>query len=261
MVVFDADGKFISSWGPEFLGGAHGLHIQKEGREEFLYLCDKDRAIVVKATLKGEPVWTIGYPDQSDAYQPGVDGQKPKYSPTNLAIAPNGDIYVGDGYGSSYINQYNSKSEYIRTFGGLGNEAGKVSCPHGLIVDTRAGKEPILIVADRGNKRIQRFSLEGEHIDFVQGTNMPCHFDHWKNGDMVVPDLDARVTLMDRDNRVIEHLGDDSGSDWRKTRTMTRDKFTPGKFITPHGACFDHAGNIFVVEWVEVGRVTKLRKI
>lgn len=261
MVVFDADGKFISSWGPEFLGGAHGLHIQKEGREEFLYLCDKERAIVVKATLKGEPVWTIGYPDQSDAYQAGVDGQKPKYSPTNLAIAPNGDIYVGDGYGSSYINQYNSKGEYIRAFGGLGNEAGKVSCPHGLIVDTRDGKEPILIVADRGNKRIQRFTLEGEHIDFVQGTNMPCHFDHWKNGDMVVPDLDARVTLMDRDNRVIEHLGDDSGSDWRKTRTMTRDKFTSGKFITPHGACFDHAGNIFVVEWVEVGRVTKLRKI
>jgi hypothetical protein len=261
MVVFDAEGKFISSWGPEFLGGAHGLHIQKEGRDEFLYLCDKERAIVVKATLKGEPVWTIGYPDQSDAYQPGADGEKPKYSPTNLAIAPNGDIYVGDGYGSSYINQYNRQGEFKRTFGGLGNEAGQVSCPHGLIVDTREGKEPILIVADRGNKRIQRFTLEGEHIDFVQGTNMPCHFDHWMNGDMVVPDLDARVTLMDRDNRVIEHLGDDSGSDWRKTRTMTRDKFTPGKFITPHGACFDHAGNIFVVEWVEVGRVTKLRKI
>lgn len=261
MVVFDADGKFISSWGPEFLGGAHGLHIETEGREEFLYLCDKERAIVVKTTLKGEPVWTIGYPDQSDAYQPGVDGQRPKYSPTNLAIAPNGDIYVGDGYGSSYINRYNSKGEFVRTFGGLGNEAGKVSCPHGLIVDTRDGKEPILIVADRGNKRIQRFTLEGEHIDFVQGTNMPCHFDHAKNGDMVVPDLDARVTLMDRDNRVIEHLGDDSGSDWRKTRTMTRDKFTPGKFITPHGACFDHAGNIFVVEWVEVGRVTKLLKL
>ena len=42
---------------------------------------------------------------------------------------------------------------------------------------------------------------------------------------------------------------------------MTRDHFTPGKFVAPHGACFDHAGNIFVVEWVEVGRVTKLRKV
>jgi hypothetical protein len=261
MVVFDPEGKFIASWGPEFMGGAHGLHIHKEGGEEFLYLCDKDRAVVEKTSLKGEQVWSIGYPDQSEACYPGADGQKPKYSPTNLAIAPNGNIYAGDGYGSSYINQYNSKGEYVRTFGGPGKEAGKVSCPHGIIVDIRDGKDPILIVADRGNNRIQRFTLEGKHIDFVEGTNMPCHFGFSKNGDMVVPDLIARVTLMDRDNKVIEHLGDDSTSEWRKTRTFTRDKFTPGKFIAPHGACFDHAGNIFVVEWVEIGRVTKLRKV
>jgi hypothetical protein len=261
MVIFDHKGKFVTSWGPDFMGGAHGLYIHKEGREEFLYLCDTKRAVVVKTTLKGEQVWSIGYPEQSEAYKPGSDGKKIKYSPTNLAIAPNGDIYVGDGYGSSYINQYNSKGEYIRTFGGLGKEAGKLNCPHGIIVDTRFGKEPILTVADRGNNRIQRFTLDGRHVDFVDGTNMPCHFHYFRNGDTVVPDLAARVTLLDRDNKVIEHLGDDSGSEWRKTRTMTRDKFTPGKFVCPHGACFDHAGNIFVVEWVEVGRVTKLRKV
>jgi hypothetical protein len=42
---------------------------------------------------------------------------------------------------------------------------------------------------------------------------------------------------------------------------MSRDHFTPGKFVAPHGACFDHKGNIFVVEWVEIGRVTKLRRV
>lgn len=78
---------------------------------------------------------------------------------------------------------------------------------------------------------------------------------------MVVPDLFARVTLLDKNNRVIVQLGDDSTSDYRKTRTMAREAFTPGKFVCPHGACFDHAGNIFVVEWVEVGRVSKLRKV
>ncbi len=41
----------------------------------------------------------------------------------------------------------------------------------------------------------------------------------------------------------------------------SRDKFIPGKFVCPHGACFDHDGNTFVVEWVEVGRVTKLRRV
>ncbi len=261
MVIFDHKGKFVSSWGPDFMGGAHGLFIHKEGKQEFLYLCDTKRGVVVKTTLKGEQVWSIGYPEQSEAYKPGADGKKIKYSPTNLAVAPNGDIYVGDGYGSSYVNQYNSKGEYIRTFGGLGKEAGKLNCPHGIIVDTRGGREPILTIADRGNARIQRFTLDGKHVDFIEGTNMPCHFGYFRNGDTVVPDLGARVTLLDADNKVIEHLGDDSASDWKKTRTMPRDKFTPGKFVAPHGAAFDHAGNIFVVEWVEVGRVTKLRKV
>ena len=105
MVVFDPRGKFVKSWGREFKGGAHGLHIRKEGSTEFLYLCDTKRGVVVKTTLNGEQVWSIGYPEQSEAYKPGPDGKRPKYSPTNLAIAPNGDIYVGDGYGSSYINQ------------------------------------------------------------------------------------------------------------------------------------------------------------
>jgi hypothetical protein len=260
MVVFDEKGKFVKSWGKEFKGGAHGLHLRKEGSTEYLYLCDTARGVIVKATLDGETVWSAGYPDQSEAYKPGADGKKPKWSPTNLAIAPNGDIYVGDGYGSSYILVYNPKGELQKTFGGKGKEAGKLDCPHGIVVDTR-GREPVLTVADRGNARIQRFTLDGKHIDFVGGTNMPCHFSIHKNGDVVIPDLGARVTLLDKKNQVIGHLGDDSAGKWRETRRLPRESFTPGKFIAPHGATFDHSGNIFVVEWVEVGRVTKLRKV
>ncbi len=168
---------------------------------------------------------------------------------------------MGDGYGSSYINcSTTADGEYLRTFGGKGTEPGRLDCPHGIAVDLRAG-EPILTVADRANNRIQRFTLDGQHLDFVSGTNLPCHFNYFRNGDVVVPDLGARVTLMDRNNAVITHLGDDSASPWSDTRKLTRDHFKPGKFVCPHGACFDHAGNIFVVEWVEVGRVTKLRKV
>jgi len=255
MVVFDHKGKFIKSWGKEFKGGAHGLHIHKEGKQEFLYLCDTKRGLMVKTTLDGEEVFTLGYPKEAEPYTKQI-----KYSPTNLAIAPNGDIYIGDGYGSSYINQYDSQGKYIRTFGGPGKEAGQLLCPHGIIVDTRPA-EPVLVVADRTNKRIQRFTLDGKHIDFLYGTNAPCHFNIYKNGDVVVPDLFARVTLMDKDNKIITELGDDSHSEYMKTRKMTRDHFTPGKFVCPHGACFDHAGNIYVVEWVEVGRVSKLHKV
>jgi hypothetical protein len=255
MVVFDHKGKFVKSWGKDFKGGAHGLHIRKEGKQEFLYLCDTKRGLMVKTTLNGEEVFTLGYPKESEPYSKQI-----KYSPTNLAIAPNGDIYIGDGYGSSYINQYDSKGKYIRTFGGPGKEAGQLLCPHGIVTDTR-GAEPVLLVADRTNKRIQRFTLEGKHIDFLYGTNAPCYFDIYKNGDVVVPDLFARVTLMDKNNKIITELGDDSSSEYMKTRKLTRDHFTPGKFVCPHGACFDHAGNIYVVEWVEVGRVSRLRKV
>jgi hypothetical protein len=256
MVIFDAKGKFVKSWGKEFIGGAHGLHIAKEGSSEFLYLCDTKNAVVCKTTLDGEYVWKVGYPSEAEPY----GKEKIKYSPTNLAIAPNGDVYVGDGYGSSYINRYDASGKYISTFGGKGTEAGKLDCPHGIILDAR-GETPNLTIADRSNKRLQRFTLDGKHIDFVQNMPAPCNFDIRGNGDMVVPDLFARVTLLDKTNRVIVQLGDDSTSDYRKTRTMTRDAFTPGKFVCPHGACFDHAGNIFVVEWVEVGRVSKLRKV
>jgi sugar lactone lactonase YvrE len=262
MVVFDPKGRFVRSWGKEFIGGAHGLTLNREGKDEFLYLCDTKRGIMVKTTLKGEEVYTLGYPKESEAYKTlDKDGKPPKYSPTNLAIAPNGDIYIGDGYGSSYINQYNKKGEYIRTFGGgkTKNE-GDLNCPHGIVMDRR-GNTPMLLVADRTNKRLQYFTLEGKHHSFAGGVKSPCHFDQFKNGDLLIPDLEARVTLLDKDNKVILHLGEDDSGKERELRKQPREKFISGKFICPHGACFDHKGNIFVVEWVEVGRVSKLRKV
>ena len=253
MVIFDPQGKFVKSWGKEFQGGAHGLHVQKEGNEEFLYMCDIRRNIVVKTTLDGREVFTLGYPKESEAYQ-GIT-----YTPTNLAVAPNGDIYVGDGYGSSHVIQYNKDGEYVRTFGGgKTKEPGDLNSPHGITMDHR-GAEPYVLVADRSNNRLQYFALDGKHVKFSYGVHLPCHFD-WYGDEMLVPDLAARVTILDRDDKVIVHLGE-GPDDWKERRQKSRNHFLPGKFVCPHGACYDHAGNIFVVEWVEIGRVTKLRKV
>lgn len=273
MVVFDKKGKFVRSWGGQFRGVAHGLSIRKENGTEFLYLSltagnprntppPEMQATVLKTTLGGEIVWKVQGPPDIEAYKPGADGAPKRYSPTNLAVAPNGDVYVADGYGSYYINQYNNKGEYLRSFGGRGSDPGQLLEPHGIWMDTRT-KAPILTVADRRNNRLQRFTLDGKHIDFVTGVTLPCHFDGHK-GDVVIADLQGKVTLLDRKNQVIGHLGDagaKSMNDLSPIRTQTRDKFEPGKFVCPHGACFDHEGNIFVVEWVEVGRVSKLRKV
>jgi hypothetical protein len=271
MVVFDRNGKFVRSWGKEYRGVAHGLHIRKEGRDEYLYLSvnaanpkmvpqPEAQAVVLKVTTKGEIVWKIQGPPDVDAYKPAPDGAPKRYNPTNIAIAPNGDVYVGDGYGSSFVNQYTSKAEYVRTFGGRGSEPGQLAEPHGIWVDVR-GPQPVLVVADRANNRLQRFTLDGKHVDFITGVRRPCHFDE-HDGAVVVPDLHGRVTLFDRNNQVISHLGDSNPPDAKyPLRTQPRESFIPGQFICPHGACFDRQGNIFVVEWVEVGRVTKLRRV
>lgn len=253
VVVFDADGKFVRSWGKQYKGGAHGLQLSKEGGAEFFYLCDPKRHVFAKTTLDGKELWRKWAPEQCAGYAfPG------EFNPTNIAIAPNGDFYVADGYGKSFIHQYDRDAKYIRTFGGKGSAPGQVTCPHGLFVDTR-GTEPILVVADRSNNRLQNFSLDGKHLGFVAGNVLePCHF-HTQGRLMVVPDLKSRVTLLDEKFELITHLGEGPG--YKDVRTQTRDRFIPGQFIAPHSAFFDHAGNIFIVEWVEVGRVTKLRKI
>jgi hypothetical protein len=306
VVVFDNKGKFVKSWGAMFRGGAHGMHINKEGKDEFIYFCDEKHGIITKRTLKGEEVWTLGYPQDSPIYKKGPGSTGPgganglNYRPTNIAIAPNLDFWVGDGYGSYYMFHYSQKgSSYpklVNTFGGRptpppapagdgqakgggakgGDQAkgkGKgapqapppienTNNPHGNWIDTRDPANPVLMIADRGNRRILRYTLDDKPIDMVEGTLAPCHFHQYKDT-LVVPDLQCRVTLLDKNNKVIEHLGDGAyAGKQNQLRVATdRSQFEPGKFITPHGAWFDHMGNIFVGEWVEIGRVTKLRKI
>jgi hypothetical protein len=253
VVVFDEAGQFVRSWGAEFKGGAHGLHINREGREEYLYLADPVRHLVVKTSLEGKDIFRLGYPEESALYN-----SESEYHPTNVATAPNGDFYVADGYGKSWIHQYNRAGKYIRSFGGPGKERGQTLCSHGLMVDTR-GPEPLLVVADRSNRRLQYFTLDGRHVRFVTDEmRAPCHF-HQREKELLVPDLESRVTLLDQENKLIVHLGD--GGHYDGIRDKPREAFTPGKFVAPHSAIFDHQGNIFVVEWVEVGRVTKLRRL
>lgn len=252
VVVFDENGTFQTAWGADFRGGAHGLDIRKEKDGEFLYHCDTRRRLVVKTNLEGEVVWSAGCPTES-----GVYASPDKFCPTNVAFHPDGDIFVGDGYGSSYIHRYTAAGKYVKTIVQPGSDKGKVSCPHGLWLDTRSGTAR-LAVADRSNRRIQYFTLDGEHISFVtEGMRQPCHFK--TRGDMLlVPDLSSVVTLLDKDNKVIVHLGD---GDPTNLRGAPREKFIPGKFIHPHTAIFLKNGDILVAEWVPIGRITLLRRV
>mgnify|MGYP006272992305 CR=1 FL=1 len=263
IAVFDPDGKFVRSWGKQYHSGGHGIDIRKEGNEEFLYLCvTVGPGRIIKATLKGEEIWVKEKPTETGKY----DDPNALYKPTNICFAPDGGFYVADGYGSHFIHQYDKDAKWVRTWGGFGDQPGQFKTPHGLWLDDRAGREPRIAVCDRANGRLQYFTLDGKHTEFVGGVSFPAHLE--TRGDvMLCPDLHARVTLLDKDNKVITHLGYDQA--WTDA-VLDGGKFTmrgkpetwePGKFLHPHDACFDKAGNIFVVEWVLTGRVSLLKKV
>ena len=267
LFVFDADGKFIKSMGKEHRvkdnGKGHGVDIRKEGSEEFLYLSPNDSSLwYTKMTLDGEVVWNRGR-DQLHK-DSGVLNKGVGYRPTNVSFRPDGGYYLGDGYGSFFIFEYDKNDKFVRVIGGKGKDDGKFATPHGQWLDDRDGT-PKLVVADRANKRLQWFDLDGKHLRTQDGFLFPADID--TRGElMLVPDLHARISILDENNDVVAQLGDDE--EWRAKAlgnnfAMRRnpDQWRPGKFIHPHDACFDENGDIYCVEWVVTGRVTKLVKV
>ena len=269
--VFDEKGVFVRALGSEFQGGGHGLEVRKEADGEFLYVTGYQQIKkFAKLTLEGEKVWEKFAPMASGVYAAGEDTKPEKvwgrdrFMPTNFAFLPDGSFFVADGYGSHTVHRYNAAGEWQQAIGKSGKEDGQFNLPHGIWIDDRKADDPLLVVADRGNARLQWFDLEGKHRLTMKDFILPANVD--RLGDLLlVPDLSARITLLDADNKMI-HLGEDPA--WRES--VLKDKmamrknptgWVSGKFVHPHDACFDKAGNIFVAEWVDTGRISKLRKL
>src|SRR5688500_7876517 len=271
--VFDEKGKFVRAFGNQFQGGGHGLEVRTEGKEQFLYVTGYQQLKnFAKLTLKGEQVWEKRAPMDSQLYPANEDTEPKKrwgrdaFMPTNYAFLPDGGFFLADGYGSWRIHRYDKHGNWQSMFGEPGKGDGQFDTPHGIAIDHR-GAQPTVVVADRANKRLQWFTLEGKHLKTLDGFILPANLDTHRDL-LLVPDLSARVTLLDKNNKVISHLGEDP--EWRAQVTKDGNKlrsnpdpsaWVPGKFLHPHDACFDPHGNIFVAEWVHTGRITKLRKL
>lgn len=259
IIVFDGEGNFIKTMGKEWKGGTHGMVIRREGRREFIYLTNLARSEFAKLTLEGEVVWVKGYPEQS-----GVYTTKDEFKPTGIAFAPNGGFYVTDGYGRQFVHQYNPQGEYVRSWGGKGTEDGKFNTPHAILVDTR-GQTPLVLVTDRANHRLQWFSLDGKHVRTLDGVagdllRLPATL-HQRGTDLVIGDLAGRLTILDRNNQLVTHLGDNVDPKKRATNRVPTEEWLDGQFIAPHGVCWDKQGNLYIEEWMAVGRIVKLKRV
>ncbi|MAG34808.1 MAG: hypothetical protein CL878_00940 [Dehalococcoidia bacterium] len=274
MQVLDQDGKVLRTW-PTGLTGAHGMTLVRENGADYLWLAEGKRLSddgspapqngpfppgrVVKMTLEGEVVQELA-PPRLAVYREG------RYAPTLVAVnadqeGGSGDIWVADGYGEHHVHRYDKAGEYQSSIDGTEGTGGRFDCPHGVWIDWR-NADPALYIADRSNRQVQVYDLDGQFkrafgADYL--TSPSCFITYGEH--LLVLELRARLTFLDRDDRLIGYLGENEAvceiAGWPN---VPHEHHQPGKFVAPHGVAADSTGNLFVAEWLKGGRVTKLVK-
>ncbi|HEX2034737.1 MAG TPA: peptidyl-alpha-hydroxyglycine alpha-amidating lyase family protein [Chloroflexota bacterium] len=237
VVVYDRNGELLSIWGDQFERGAHGLHLRQEADGEYLYFTDVARHCVVKCTLDGRELWTLGTPGQVGA--PG----EPFNRPTDIAFTPEGDFYVSDGYGNARVHHYDADRTLIRSWGEPGSGPGQFDLVHDVWFDTRGGQRR-LWVCDRMNHRIQIFSPEGEFVEEKTGLRRPNAVWVDRHGFTYVAELDARVTILDPQDQPAGTIGGEPDA-------------SPGGLLKPHAIWGDSGGNLYVAEVEDGARIQK----
>ncbi len=161
--VFTADGKFVRAWGESMVGSAHHIKIDRSGN---IWLADVGFHLVRKCTPEGKVLLTIG--------TQGKAGEGPNLlnKPTDMVIAPNGDIFISDGYGNSRVAHFNRDGKFINAWGTLGTGRENFSLPHAIAMDSRGR----LYVADRNNVRVQVYDQEGKLLDSWHDIIVPWGF-------------------------------------------------------------------------------------
>jgi sugar lactone lactonase YvrE len=249
IIIYNKSGKLIDTWGKEF-PGAHGLTIQKTGKEDLLFITDTNRHQVYKTTIDGKLLFTIDPPPEISVYQ-----KKEAFVPTETTVLDNGEFYIADGYGAQYVLHYSADGKLINYFAGRGEGDEHLDNAHGICLDTRQST-PTLIVTDRSRNAFKRFSLDGKLLEVI---HLPgaCVCRPVIKGDYLYaavlrsPDLNTAasgfVTILNKENKVVSNLG---GSmpvyENGKLKPLSQ---TDKIFTHPHDVCVDDEGSIYVAQW------------
>ena len=160
ILKYDANGKLLASWGAKMFIFPHGAVVDRDGN---LWVTDAraENGIgnqVFKFSPDGKVLMTLG--------RKGVSGSTPDLfdQPTDVAIAPNGDIFVTDSHRNGKNNRvikFTKAGKYVKEWGKKGSGRGEMSEPHTIAIDSRGR----LFVGDRENNRIQIFDQDGKYLD------------------------------------------------------------------------------------------------
>ena len=170
VVVFDREGNFLRSWGAGLFAFPHTIRV---GKDDNLWLVDRDHAQMMLYTKTGELLRTIGTkgfrsdtgvpPDdfRSEAYQKVTHGGGPFNLPTDIDVAPSGEMFITDGYGNARVHKFSADGKHILSWGQPGSAPGQFKLPHGVWID----RWQRVLVADRENDRVQVFDQNGGLLD------------------------------------------------------------------------------------------------
>src|SRR5262245_58225514 len=256
LMVFDRDGRFLTSWGEGLFARPHGIFV---GPDDAVYCTDDRDHTVRKFTPEGQLLLTLGTSGRpSDTGATSVDFRTivrvgpPFHYPTNLALAPAGEMYVSDGYGNARIHKFTPEGRLLFSWGEAGAGPGQFHIPHGIAVD----RQGTVYVADRENSRIQLFTPDGTYVTSWTDVARPCQV-FIDRADRVyvaelgfragmwpgttAPSADApggRVSLFNRQGELQARWGGG------------QDPCAPGDFFAPHDIWVDSHGDIYVAEVV-----------
>ena len=243
LLVLDREGNLVKVWGQKF-DQPHGAHVDRHGN---VYLVDRDTHVVEKFSRDEELLLTLGtkgQPSDTGHIDEGFMVEKPgepHNMPTGVSTAPNGDIFVSDGYGNCRVHKFDSEGNLLCSWGIPGTEEpGEYQLPHGIGVDN----EGRVLVCDRENHRIQVIDQDGGHIAIWTGFRQPTSVAFHDDGLVYVPELQARLSVVDRDGNLVGRWG---GEESRE----------PGQFVAPHCAAVDSEGSVYVGEVLEGARLQK----
>lgn len=254
VMVFDGDGTLLTTWGENLFVRPHGIFI---GPDDAIYCTDDVGHTVRKFTPDGRLLMTLGNAGQpSDTGATSIDFRTirrsgpPFHYPTNVALSPQGEIYVSDGYGNARIHKFAPDGRLLLSWGEPGDGLGQFCVPHGIAVHA----DGTVWVADRENSRVQIFTTDGKFVDQWNDVARPCQVTFDGDGNLWLAELGyragmwpgtaapspaatgGRVSVFAADGRLLARFG---GGD---------NPTAPGDFFAPHGICIDSRGDVYVAE-------------